>query len=119
MHSKYNPGGLALIQGLENVNSQVRVVQAAWAHFSQWQKMGVRCAMTARQFMIARSLLIEAIEEWALAQGQLLGLARGESGMEHLTESLEASLRRAAAYLGEVAATADPLAPLHVQFGRY
>ena len=53
-------------------------------------------------------LLVEAIEDWALAVSRLLTLSRRESGMERLNQSLEGSLRRAAIYLRALAAIVGP-----------
>ncbi|HEX4328912.1 MAG TPA: hypothetical protein VH105_19000 [Burkholderiales bacterium] len=108
MPFEQNSADRPLIRGLEDVNSAVRVVHAAWNHFSQWQEIGGRCAMTARQLLIARELLIEAIEGWALAISRLLGLARERDGFEALSESLEGSLCRAGVYLRAMSAVAGP-----------
>ena len=116
MHRKYNADGIPLIQALEDVNCNVRLVQAAWTHFSEWQEIGASCALTAEQLSIARCLLIEAIENWASAVSRLLGIVRLEEGLEHLTESLEMSLRRAAGYLSRVAAKSDPATPIYLRF---
>jgi len=107
MNPESNAGSLLLIKALEDVNGKVRVIHAAWLHCAHWQQMGGRCAMTARQLLIARTLLIEAIEDWAMAVGRLLGLSR-ESGLERLSESLEGSLRRAATYLRTMAPIVSP-----------
>jgi hypothetical protein len=108
MPSEHNAISLSLIKGLEDVNSAVRVVHAAWNHFSQWQEIGGRCAMTARQLLIARGLLVEAIEDWALAISRLLALSRQRDELDVLSESLERSLRRAAIYLRAMAAIDGP-----------
>lgn len=118
MHSNHNAGGPALLQGLDDVNSKVRLVQAAWEHFSQWRDIGAHCAMSAMQLAVARSLLIEAIEEWALSLGRLLELSRQDDGLERLSETVQDSLQRAAAYLSRVAASAGSDGSLYVQFSR-
>lgn len=108
--------GLTLTQGLEEVNAKVRLVHAAWAHFSKWQEVGATCLLSATQLCIARSLLLEALEDWALAAGQLLRLSRQDSELDDLSKSLERSLRQASNYLSTVAAMNDPDMPLHVRF---
>lgn len=105
-----------LIQSLEEVNGKVRLVKSAWTHLSTWQEMSSPCALTARRLLIARGLLIEAIEEWALAVGNLLRLVRAEGEHRQLRQSLERSLRRAATYLSGVAALDNPDTRLVVRF---
>lgn len=107
MRPPSNPNKSSLIEGLESVNAAVEVVHCAWRHFATWQEVGGRCAMSARRLTVARGLLIEAIEDWALAVGRLLALSRAESGLGHLSENLERSLCRAAAYLSAMVMTGD------------
>jgi hypothetical protein len=111
MQPRDNPANPALIDGLRQVNAAVQMVQTAWRHFSARQEIGGRSALTARQLWIARCLLTEAIEDWAMAVSRLLAISRGESGLARLSENLEDSLRRAAAYLSALAVIDDPAAP--------
>ncbi|HEY4375331.1 MAG TPA: hypothetical protein VGN52_25630 [Burkholderiales bacterium] len=111
-----NTSGLPLIQGLEEVNSKVRLVKFAWTHLSTWQETGAECALTTRQIAIARGLLIEAIEEWAFAIGNLLRIVRAEGDREELQQNLERSLRRASVYLSGMSAL-DPDTRLVIRFG--
>lgn len=111
MRSQYNANDLPLIRGLEEVNSKVQLVHAAWEHLTERQEIGAQCAASARRLVIARSLLIEAVEEWAMSLGRLLGIARKEDGLDRLTQSLEQSLYRASVYLAGMAARGRPDTP--------
>jgi predicted chitinase len=111
MRPRDNPGNPSLIDGLRQVNATVQVVQTAWRHFTAQQEIGGRSALSAQQLWIARCLLTEAIEDWAMAMGRLLALSRGESGLARLSENLEYSLRCAATYLSTLAVIDDPAAP--------
>jgi len=116
MQPKHHLNSPSLIEGLEQVNAAIQVVQSAWRHLAAQQETGQRCALTAPQYMIARGLFTEAIEDWAAAVGRLLALSRCESGLERLSEDLEHSLRCAAAYLSGLAVIDAPAALASARF---